>query len=117
MAACRVYGARGVASSSARASAASPRPMWRRSHVAAILVEQQDGSARAVDAGAQAGGLELHQGDEAVHLGLVRHQGGEHAAEAERLAAELGPHPVLARRGRVALIEDEVDDPQHSAQA
>ena len=84
---------------------------------AAVLVEQQDGSARGVDTGAQARGLELHEGDEAVHLGLVGHEGGKHAAEAERLAAELGPHPVLARRGRVALIEDEVDDLKHSAQA
>ncbi len=82
---------------------------------AAVLVEQQDGRAGGANAGAQAGGLELHEGDEAVHLGLVGHEGGEHAAEAERLAAELGPHPVLARGGRVALVEDEVDDLEHGA--
>ena len=58
---------------------------------ASVLVEQQDGRAGGASAGAQAGGLELHEGDEAVHLSFVRHEGGEHAAEAKRLAAKLGP--------------------------
>jgi hypothetical protein len=52
-----------------------------------------------------------------VYLGFVGHEGGEYAAEAERLAAELGPHPVLASGGRVALVEDEVDDLEHATQA
>ena len=63
----------------------------------AVLVEQQHRRAGGANAGAQAGTLELHEGDEAIHLGLFGRKAGEHAAEAERLAAELGPDPVLAR--------------------
>src|SRR3974390_943479 len=82
----------------------------------AVLIEEQDGRAGGTDAGVQAGRLKLHKPDEAVYLGFVGYEGGEHAAEAECLAAELGPYPVLARGGRVALVEDEGDDLENRTQ-
>jgi hypothetical protein len=42
---------------------------------------------------------------------------GQHAAEAQRVLTERGPHPVVAGRRRVALVEDEVDDLEHRGQA
>ena len=44
--------------------------------------------------------LQLHQRDQAVDLGLVGDELGQDAAEAERVVAELGPHPVVAARSR-----------------
>ena len=46
-------------------------------------------------------------------FGLVRRDGGEHAAHAKRFIAELGTQPVLAARRGVAFVENEVDDLQH----
>ena len=57
--------------------------------------------------------LDLHQRDEPVDLGLLRDELGEDAAEAERVLAEGGPHPVVAGGRRVALVEDQVDDLEH----
>ena len=48
-----------------------------------------------------------------MDLGLLRRQLGEDAAEAQRFVAERRPHPVVAGGGGVALVEDEVDDPEH----
>ena len=54
--------------------------------------------------------LELEEGLEAVHLGLVGDELGEHAGQPDRLAGQLRAHPVLAGGRRVALVEDQVDD-------
>ena len=54
---------------------------------------------------------------QAVHLGLVRHQPCQHPPEAQRFLAQLRPHPVVAGRRRVALVEDEVDDLEHRSEA
>jgi hypothetical protein len=51
-----------------------------------------------------------------VDAGLVRHEPGEDAPEAQRFVAELEAHPVLAARGGIALVEDEVDDLEHRGQ-
>ena len=82
----------------------------------AILIEQQDGLARRTDAGLRPRGLDFHQRDQAVDLGLLRSQPGQDASQAQRVFAERGPHPVFARRRGVALIEDEVDDLEHRRQ-
>jgi hypothetical protein len=37
----------------------------------------------------------------------------ENAPHAHGFFAELGPHPILAGRGRVALVEDEIEHAQH----
>ena len=46
-------------------------------------------------------------------LRLARHELGQDPAEAQRLLAERGPHPVIARGGGVALVEHEVEHLQH----
>ena len=78
-----------------------------------VLIEQQHGLARRPGARPEPRHLDLHERDEPVHFGLFARELGEDAAETQRLLAELGPHPVVAGRRCVALIEDEVDDRQH----
>jgi hypothetical protein len=51
-----------------------------------------------------------------MHFGLLRRERGQHAAQAAGLVTELRPQPVLASSGGVALVEDEVDDLEHSRQ-
>ncbi len=82
----------------------------------AVLVEQQDRLSRGTGPRLQARGLDLHQGDEAMHLGFAGSQAGQDAAEAQRFLAQLRPHPVVAGGRRVALVEDEVDHLQHRGQ-
>ena len=65
---------------------------------------------QSVSSAPQARRLDLHQRDQAVHLGLVRHQLGQDAPEPEGILAQCGTHPVLASGRRVAFVEHEVDD-------
>ena len=78
---------------------------------AAILVQQQDRLAARPDPRPRPRRLDLHQRDQAVHLRLSRRQPGQDAAEPQRILAERRPHPVVAGRRRVALVEDQVDAP------
>ena len=55
--------------------------------VGSILIEEEDWFAGRADAGAGAGGLDLHEGDEAVDFGFLRCEFGEDAAEAEGVFA------------------------------
>ena len=73
-----------------RSMAASPRRMRSWSHWAAVLIEEEDWFAGGGDAGAGAGGLDLHQGYEAVDFWFGGSEFGEDAAEAERVFAEGG---------------------------
>jgi hypothetical protein len=58
--------------------------------------------------------LDLHQGQEAEHFdGILRHQPSQNAAEPLRLQAQTRPDKIVARRGRIAIIENEVDDLEH----
>src|SRR6266508_5850022 len=75
----------------------------------AVLVVQQYRLTPRPDARPRSRRLELHERDEAVNLRFLRHQSGQDAAKAKRLLQELGPHPRVARRRRIALVEDEVD--------
>ena len=84
---------------------------------AAVLVEQQDRLAARTDAGVGAGGLEFHQREQAVDLGLGRHQLGQQPAEAHRLVAQGRAHPVVTGGRGVALVVDQVDDLEHRRQA
>ena len=70
-----------------------------------------------VDARVAAGVVQQHQREQAQHLGVVGHQPAQQPAEADRLAAQLAAHQPVALAGRVALVEDQVDDAQHAAQA
>src|SRR5580700_6262542 len=75
-----------------------------------VLIQHEDRLAGCVSARRDARSVQLHQGHEPVSFGLVRRYGSEHAAKAKRLIAELGTLPLLARRRRIALVENEVDD-------
>ena len=57
--------------------------------------------------------LQLQQRLQAEHLGLVGREVGEHAGQPHRLGREVGAHPVVARGGGVALVEDQVDHGHH----
>ena len=83
----------------------------------AVLVEQQDRLAAGSEPRPQPRRLDLHERHQPVHLGLLRRQLGQDAAEPERLLAQRRPDPVLAGRGRVALVEDEVDRPRARTRA
>jgi hypothetical protein len=76
---------------------------------AILLGEQYEGAVRP-GARSVARRLDLHQGEEAEHIGILGHQRGQHAAEPLRLQAQARPDKVVARRGRIAFIENEVDD-------
>ena len=83
----------------------------------AVLVEEEDGFAVGVDAGFGAGGLDFHEGDEAVDFGFGGDEFGEDAAEAEGFFAEGGAEPVVAGGGGVAFVEDQVDDFEDGGEA
>ena len=102
------FGARERGKAAADQKLIPPRP---------VLVQQQDRLAGRAGACAQTRGLDLHERNEAVHLGLVGRQLGQDAAETQRFLAQLRPHPVVAGGGRVALVEDEVDHLEHGGQA
>ena len=61
--------------------------------------------------------MQLHQCHQAVHLGLPCRQLRHGTAQAQGLVAQRWPHPILARGGRVALVEHEVDHVEHRGEA
>ena len=83
----------------------------------AVLVGQRDVAPVAADAGVAARVVDEHERQQAGGLGVVGHQLGEQAPEADRLRAQLGAHEAVAGAGGVALVEDEVDDGEHAGQA
>lgn len=76
----------------------------------AILFVQRDGLPRRTRTGSRPRRLELHQRDEAVHLGLAGCESGQQAAQAQGLLAEVLAHPSVAGGRRVPLVEHQVDD-------
>ncbi len=101
-----------------------PGPRQRREAAAdqelvparAVLVEEEHGLAARIDACPQARGLDLHQRNEAVHFGLLRHELGQDAAQAQGVLAQRGTRPVLPRRRGVPLVEHEIDHLEHRRQ-
>ena len=59
---------------------------------------------------------EQHQREQPQDLRLVGHELGEQPAETDGLGAQVGADELRSRAGRVALVEDEVDDGQHGLQ-
>ena len=82
---------------------------------AVLLLERDELAVRARTGLAARVGHE-HEREQAEHLGLIGHQLGEQPAEADRLAAEVGAHELVALGRGVALVEHEVDDVQHGRQ-
>jgi hypothetical protein len=83
----------------------------------AVLRVERDPSPSGVDARGAAGVVQQHQREQAPYLCVVGHQPGEQLPEPDRLVAQLLADQAIALGGSVALVEDEVHDPQHAAQA
>jgi hypothetical protein len=96
-----------------RQAAADEQPVPAR----AVLVEQQHRLSGRADARLEARGPDLHHRNEAVHLRLLRRELGEDAAQAQRVLAQAGAQPVVARGRGIAFVEHEIDDPEHRAEA
>ena len=79
----------------------------------AVLIGEQHRLASGPDTSAQPRGLQLHQREQALNLGLTRHQRGEDPPEPQGLSAQRRADPVLAGGRRVALVEDQVDHLEH----
>ena len=79
----------------------------------AVLVGQQHRLPVRVDPGRDAGGLELHQREQPVHLGLAIQQPGQQATEPESVHTQRRTEPVVPPAGRVPLVEDQIDDAEH----
>src|SRR6185437_15656185 len=77
---------------------------------ASVLIEQQDWFARGSYTGTSARSLNLHQGNKTVDFRLMRSEFGQNASQAQSIFAKTGPQPVIACGGRVALVEDEIND-------
>ena len=80
-----------------------------------LLVERDERAVGARAFGATRVG-EQHEREQAGDLAVVGEQRVQHAGEPDRLGGEVGALQVVARRGRVALVEDEVEHLQHDAQ-
>ena len=82
----------------------------------AVLIGEQHRLPVRPDPRPQPRGLELHQRQQAVDLGLAGHQRGEDPSEAQGVRAQRRADPVLAGARRVALVEHEVDHLEHRRQ-
>ena len=78
--------------------------------VRAVLFEEQDWLSRRSHTRSRTRCLDLHQGDKAVHLGLLRSEFGQDTSETQRILAEGRPQPVVTGGSRIALVEYQVDD-------
>ena len=76
----------------------------------AILLLQRHERAGFVDPRIAACMRQEHEREQAEHLGLGRHQRVEHARQANRLVAQVGPRECRSGRRNIALIEDQVQD-------
>ena len=83
---------------------------------AAVLVGEQDQRAVWPGAGRTAGLGQEQQRQQATDLGLVGHQPGQQPGQADGLGAQVGADEVVAGRGRVSLVEDQIDHGQHERQ-
>jgi len=77
----------------------------------------QDDVAAGVQSRPGARVLEQHQGQQARRLGVVAKQPQQHAAEPNRLPAQVEAQGLGRRGAAVALVEDQVDDGQHRVES
>jgi hypothetical protein len=61
--------------------------------------------------------VQQEEREQPQRLGLVRHEDGEQLAQADGLVAEVAAHEPVAAGRRVALVEEQVDDGEHGAEA
>jgi hypothetical protein len=67
-------------------------------------------------AGRAAGVGQQHEGQQPSHFIVAGHQPVELAGQPDGLGSQLGPLQTRPRRGRVALVEDEVEHVEHDAE-
>jgi hypothetical protein len=84
---------------------------------AAVLVGQQHQAPVRRGAAGPPGLDQQHEREQAHDLGLVRHELRQLPSEADGLGAEVVANEPLPGARRVALVEYEVHDRQHGAQA
>ena len=96
---------------------AGPRRSRRRSQSASVLVGEEDELSVGADARVAPRVLQQQQREQPEGLRLVRHQDAEELREADRLGAEIAADERVAGRGGVALVEDEVEHPEHVGHA
>ena len=82
----------------------------------AVLGLQQHGLPVRPAPGPRPRGLQLQESLQPVHLRLAGDESGQGAGQPEGLLRQLRTHPVRAGRGRVALVEDQVDHGHHVGQ-
>ena len=83
----------------------------------AVLIFEGHVAPLPIDARGSTRVVQQHQREQPPYLGVVGHQPGQQKPEADRLDAQLIAHQPIALGGRVALVEDEIHDSQHAAQA
>ncbi len=79
----------------------------------AVLVRQQHHLARCIEPRFGPREIELHQDEQAEHLGLVRHEGCDQACQPERVIGNIAPHRNLGAAAQVTLVEHQVEDGQN----
>ena len=57
--------------------------------------------------------VEPHQCAQTQHLRLLGDETGNGIDQSEGVVAQRGPEDIVTGRGRVALVEDQIDDSQH----
>ena len=77
----------------------------------------RDVPAARIHARGATGVVQQHQRQQPPDLGVIGHQPAQQLSETDRLVAQLVADESIALGGRVALVEDQVHHPQHSAQA
>ena len=81
-----------------------------------VLIVQQHQLSIGRACAPRAGFVQQHQGQQPERFRL-RQQLDQQSAQPDRLGGEVVPGEGLARGGRVALVEDQVDDVEHGRQA
>ena len=98
----------GQGGASARDPAAIPQP--------AVLIREEHRIPVRIDPRREAGGGELHERQQRVHIGLSGQERGEHPGEPDRLAPQVRTQQVLPRGRRVRLVEHQVQHAEHGAE-
>ena len=57
--------------------------------------------------------MQLHEGNEAEHLGLFWQKPGKHPRQPQRVVGQVAPHRGLRPSAQVALVEHQVEDGRH----
>jgi hypothetical protein len=89
---------------------------WAVNRREAAATDESDKAAKRIDASGPPRIVQAHEGEKAPDLRLIGHQLADQAPKPDRLAAQLLAYKAIALAGRIALVEDQVDDTQHPTQ-